>query len=108
MINREALNYQPYSSLIKLTYVHSKEKECIEKINKLKQILENIKTSNPDFSNITINMAPALIPRLYNKYHWNIFIKGKNPKRLLKNKNVFELIRKEKGLRVDVEPKVTS
>ena len=47
---------------------------------------------------LEIDLAPHYIPKLYGKYHWNILIRGSNPREILREINL------NKGWKVDVDP----
>ncbi len=74
--NRKEFAYPPFSKLIKLIYVHPKKENCIQEIKKTVEAIEKI--ISKEKSRARFHQAPALIPRLYGKYHWNILLQGKN------------------------------
>lgn len=91
---REELNWPPYSEVIKLTYVDYSLQKVLQEVDKLKKHL------NPLTEKMQLQMlsAPALIPKMHNKYHWNIILKGKNPYQ------IFQKIKIPYGWRVDRDP----
>lgn len=90
---RKIFNYPPFSKLLKLTFVDPSAKNALLSAQK---VHEEIKEKN-DGSNI-INMYPAIIFKLHNKFRWHILIQGENPKSLIKDIDLPE------NCRVDVEP----
>jgi primosomal protein N' (replication factor Y) (superfamily II helicase) len=90
---RKIFNYPPFSKLLKLTFVDLSAKNALLSAQKVHEI---IKGKN-DGSN-TINMYPAIILKLHNKFRWHILIQGKNPKSLIENIDLPD------NCRVDVEP----
>jgi len=90
---RKIFNYPPFSKLIKLTFVDPSAKNALLSAQEIHEI---IKKSN-DGSN-TINMYPAIIFKLHNKFRWHILIQGENPKTLIENINL------PKNCRVDIDP----
>jgi primosomal protein N' (replication factor Y) len=90
---RQALNYPPFGSLIKLTFVDEKAKKSMIDA---KNIYEKIKQIAPE--NVKINLYPSLIYKLHNKYRWNVLIQGENLTELIKN------IELPSTCRIDVDP----
>lgn len=88
--NREELKNPPFSKIIKLTYVHEDKQKVTSEVKKM---VSQIKSTS-----LKVTSAPALIPTLYGKHHWNIILKGKNPLTAL------EKIKIGQGWRVDVDP----
>lgn len=89
---RENAKLPPFTKIIKLIYCDKDKKVCEQKANFL---LQNLKTENYE-----VYAAPALLPRLNNKYYWHIYICGIRPEMLIK-KIDHELLR---GWRIDVDP----
>ncbi|MCD6109584.1 primosomal protein N' [bacterium] len=90
---RKTFNYPPFSKLLKLTFVDLSAKKALLSAQKVHEI---IKEKN-DGSNI-INMYPAIIFKLHNKFRWHILIQGKNPKSLIEDIDLPE------NCRVDIDP----
>lgn len=93
--NRRELKNPPFSKIIKLTYVHPDEKKVYLEVKKM---VSQIKYTIPQKSSIKVTFAPALIPTLYGKHHWNIILKGKNLSTTL------EKIKIGRGWRIDIDP----
>ncbi|MGE3278922.1 MAG: primosomal protein N' [Candidatus Altimarinota bacterium] len=91
---REALQYPPFSNLIKLIYAHEDARKAEAEA---KRMYQQFMTFNPELS--TINLSPHYIPRLHGKYIWNIFIRGQNPEKILKNIDL------PPGWKIDVDPR---
>lgn len=90
--SREALNYPPFSKIIKLLYSHPDKAQCQERAQSLAAELQD--------ETHQIYAAPALLPRLHQKYHWNLLIQGPDPKSVLKKAASASL----EGWRIDVDP----
>ncbi len=89
---RKVHDYPPFSKFIKLIYVSSTAEEG----RKASQVLQDALKDGAH----TVNIAPALLPRFNKKYYWHVFIKGPDPRSLLKTLPV-ELL---KQWRIDVDP----
>ena len=95
---RKLLKYPPFSNVIKFTFVSKNKKECLEKSKKLKQELE--KTSQ---NTIRVTSAPSFIPKIADKYYWNVVIRGESTEKIFLElqKNSPELL---ENWRVDRDP----
>lgn len=102
--DRKELQFPPYKKVIKLTHSHPSKADCMKEIHVVRDQLiaehKKIQSTEPDF-HCDIFTAPAMIPRLHNKYHFHIILKGSEPKRLLDAKK--GIIQKY-GLKIDVDP----
>lgn len=92
--SRKALKLPPFTKIVKLMFVDKDKSICKNRADKL---LEKLKQIN---QNHTIYAAPALIPRINNKYHWHILIQGEDPRNLIKSLPQEDL----EGWRIDVDP----
>jgi len=90
---RKIFNYPPFSKLLKLTFVDSSAKNALISAQK---VHEKIKEKNSGLN--IINMYPAIIFKLHNKFRWHILIQGEDPKSLIEDINLPD------NCRVDVEP----
>ncbi|MFT7184633.1 MAG: primosomal protein N' (replication factor Y) [Oceanicoccus sp.] len=90
--SREMLKYPPFGKIIKLLFSDPSKEVCQAAANKLIAKLES--------EDHQVYAAPALIPRIHNKYHWNILIQGPDPRTLIKNLDAKAL----DGWRIDVDP----
>jgi len=86
---RKKLDLPPFSKIIKMTYVD-------ENFDKAKREVEKAK------KNLGGTSAPALISRKSGKYHYNLFLKDKDFKKLLPK--IEEEISNDPNWRVDVDP----
>jgi len=90
---RMIFKYPPFGKLVKLSFVHANakiaEEEAQETYEKLKKIL-------PESYNL--NIYPALMFKLNNKYRWIVLIQGENPSQLI------DQIVLTESCRVDVDP----
>lgn len=94
---RKTFSYPPFSSLIKLTFVHKNEHKAK---NESHEIYEILKKKNA--GEYVINEYPALIYKMHNKYRWHILIQGKDPKKLLND------ISFPSSCRINIDPISTS
>jgi len=98
LANRKELSFPPFSQLIKLTYAHKDpikaEQEGKILKNKLETEIRNFLPSRdlPQGEKLEIRNfhvlgpAPAFIPRVNNRYIWQIMIKSKIKELALRNK----------------------
>jgi len=91
---REALNYPPFSKMIKLIYAHEDAKKAESEAKRLYSELSHV---NGHMSHV--GLSPNYIPRLHGKYLWNIQIRGKKPENMLKNIDL------PLGWKIDVDPR---
>lgn len=90
--DRESTSLPPFGKIIKLIYVDKDKKKCENEALKLKEKIDSTKHE--------VFAAPALIPRIHNKYHWHILIQGPDPRSLIK-----KLVQEDlDGWRIDVDP----
>lgn len=96
---REQLNYPPFGKLLKLTIEDSDQ----EKANYLShQLYNEIKAELPNPLIKEINIYPALITKLKNKYRWHILLEGANPQQFLKNYSLRKPLKND--IKIDVNP----
>lgn len=100
---RNTFNYPPFSKLIKLTFVdESAKKAFIDAQKTFEELKANVEKSNSEIANskdkYQINIYPALIYKLHNKYRWNILIQGENPNEIIKKSTIPE------NCRIDIDP----
>lgn len=89
---RKTFGYPPFSNLIKLTFVDENAKKAFEDAQKVyKELKEIVPAGN-------LNIYPALIYKLHNKFRWNILLQGKNPQEWLDKVEISD------NCRVDVDP----
>ena len=104
---RKELNQPPFSNLVKITIKDQNGKKCLQKTEKIADMLESqisktaAKTDSPP--KIAVNSYPALIPRLNGVYRWHILLTGKNPSKILKQLSPTDL----RDLIIDVDPAST-
>ncbi|MBD3269952.1 primosomal protein N' [Candidatus Peregrinibacteria bacterium] len=96
---RQEMGFPPFSKLVKLTIEDKDQQKAYFRAQALSQKLETNK--NEDIFNI--NVYPALIPKLKNKFRWIILLSGKNPQKFIKN--LHHLL--ENDIKIDVDPKFT-
>ncbi|MFC1655905.1 primosomal protein N' [Patescibacteria group bacterium] len=89
---RSQFNYPPFSRLIKLTFVDENAKNAFESAQKIyKQLKEIVPAGN-------LNIYPALLYKLHNKFRWHILLQGENPQEWLDKVEISD------NCRVDVDP----
>lgn len=93
---REKLSYPPFHKIIKFTVVGFDEKLLAQHIKIEKEILEDI--FNVNNLSVKIVSAPAMIPKIANRYYYQVLIRSKNPHL------IFDHWKIPKGWRVDVDP----
>ena len=90
---RAVFEYPPFGKLVKLSFVHTNariaEEEARETYEKLKAIFPE---------SYKLNIYPALMFKLNNKYRWNVLLQGENPSQFL------DQIVLTENCRVDVDP----
>jgi primosomal protein N' (replication factor Y) len=93
---RDKLSYPPYNRLIKFTIVGNDLEKLRQHIEIEEQILEDIfKISNLKFKIVS---APAMIPKIANRYYYHILIRANNPH------IIFDHWKPPKYWRIDVDP----
>lgn len=101
--NRKELSYPPFSQLIKLTFTHNNPKKAEQEAKILKnKLLTQIGHSS--FVNCQADIlgpAPAFIPRVKNRYIWQIMIKSKIEDMSHRNK-LLRVVASD--WKIDVEP----
>jgi len=95
LITRKMFNYPPFSNLLKLTYVDY----SLEKVQREAERLSNILKQKFPKAEI-LGPTPALMMKIYNKYHYQILVKSKK-------RDLFEGIMKIVPTiwRVDIDPR---
>jgi len=100
--NRNELELPPYSKLLKITIGGFNHKKVFDLAKILFQELEKYHAKVPQENISSMNLYPALIPKLKNKFRWHILLSGKNPGLFLKN---FPLLQQVKDdIKIDVDP----
>jgi len=97
--NRETLWYPPYSSIIKLNFKHSSDKKAKKEAEKLKVKISDTISDSCKYK--IMGPVPNFVPRVANKYIWNLIIKSDPDNKQLK-KELKKLI--PKNWEVDVDP----
>lgn len=96
--SREGQHVPPFAKIIKLIHVNLNKKNAQIEAQQLHKKLEG--ANNEHGTEHQIYMAPALIPRINNKYHWHILIQGPNPRQVLESLQSENL----ENWRIDVDP----
>ncbi|MBU0727167.1 primosomal protein N' [Patescibacteria group bacterium] len=93
---REKLSYPPFNNIIKFTVIGDDLEKLRKHIEVEVEILEDIfKANDLDFKIIA---APALIPKMSNRYYYHVLIRSKNPH------VIFDHWKVPRGWRIDVDP----
>jgi len=86
IMNRKSDFFPPFSEIIKFLFVDkNKKKVFLLAKNFYENISKFIKENN--FNSETF-FAPAMIPKIHNKFHFNVFIKGKDIEKIMENIDV--------------------
>ena len=93
---RSKLGYPPFNRMIKFTVVGSDPDRLKKHIQQEQETLEDIFKVND--LNVKIISAPALIPKMANRYYYHVLLRAKDPAL------IFNHWRPPKGWRVDVDP----
>jgi len=96
--NRENLWYPPYSEIIKLSYKDTSDSEAKKEAKRLKKKIEE-RITNQKVQ--VLGPAPNYVPKVANKYIWNLIVKIK-PENQEAKKKLRSLIPKD--WQVDVNP----
>jgi primosomal protein N' (replication factor Y) len=101
---RKAFHYPPFTRLVKLTIVDAKPDLCLKKAQLCFKLIQD-EIQNAGEKSTTATMYPAFIPKLQNKYRWNILVTGCNPSDVIKKvvEKKPEFI-EDQGIRIDVDP----
>ncbi len=75
IVLRKALDYPPFSRIIKLNFKDKNKERGIKLVNKAKEDLEKLFTKTK-----ILGPSPSFIPRIQGKYSWNIILKTKTKK----------------------------
>lgn len=76
---RKARNYPPYTHVIRVTLLHEKEDRVIKAAHSLMNCLRQGLSQNENGNTgcDILGPAPAVIPRLKNRFRWQVSVKGK-------------------------------
>ena len=96
---REQFSYPPFSSTIKLIYGDENAKKAQQEAERLHKSLRSVKTRLIASLPPSLDLSPNYIPRLHNKYLWNIFMRGEQLRELLEKTDI------PKGWKIDVDPR---
>jgi primosomal protein N' (replication factor Y) (superfamily II helicase) len=88
---RRSTNWPPFRKIVKFIFVDVSEHSAKSTAEKFKQQLQ-------DLGETQVWLAPALIAKLHNKYHYHVIWKGADPRKLLAKIPLLD------GVRVDVDP----
>jgi primosomal protein N' (replication factor Y) len=94
--HRSKLSYPPFNRMIKFTVVGSDCEKLSEHIQQEKEVMEDIFKVNS--LPVKIVSAPALIPKMANRYYQHVLIRSENPN------IIFNHWKPPRGWRVDVDP----
>jgi len=93
---RKKLGYPPFGKIIKFTVVGSDQEKLRKHIEVEQQVLEDVfKINGLQFKIIS---APAMIPKIANRYYYHVLIRSENPH------VIFGHWKPPKHWRVDVDP----
>lgn len=69
---RKHMKYPPYMQLINYIYTDKTKEKCIDYLNNIKNVFENTLNIKD------IYITPCFVPRISNKYYWQLFLKVYN------------------------------
>lgn len=104
---RKMMIYPPYCDIISVLISSENQSMALSSANNiLKNIKDSVETEFSDVKLITLGPAPAMMPKVNNKYRYTILIKCKNSKRTrdLIRKAITANIHRETSITVDVNP----
>lgn len=93
---RAQLNYPPFNRMVKFTVVGSDPKKLSEHIQQEQEVLEDIFKTNQ--LEVKILSAPALIPKIADRYYYHVLLRSSDPSIVFKHWKV------PRGWRIDVDP----
>ena len=93
---RSQLGYPPFNRMIKFTVVGNDQEKLSKHIKTEQEVLEDIFKVND--LKVKIISAPALIPKVANRYYFHVLLRAKDPN------IIFQHWKPPKGWRVDVDP----
>ncbi len=97
---RKTHHFPPFSQLIKLIHVSNDKIAAFRAGESMKLALVNADLNLNGDQKHSIDVAPALIPRINGRYYWHAYVQGNEPKSLLNSVDP-ELL---KEWRIDVDP----
>jgi primosomal protein N' (replication factor Y) (superfamily II helicase) len=103
---RKLLSYPPFSKLGKILIEDNVSQKCKEKAEKLENLIWKIARENNFTKDLEINVYPAYIMRLRNKYRYILLIKDKTNSTLINE--ILEKTKKEDimdaNIKIDLDP----
>jgi len=94
---RQKTQMPPYAALGKVTFSDEKKETAFIRA---KQFLKQCQTAK-GHEKFSFNFAPAFFPRMHNKFHFHVFVKGKNQKDL---EDFFHTNFEEVLAKIDLKP----
>jgi primosomal protein N' (replication factor Y) (superfamily II helicase) len=91
ILERKNTNWPPFKKIVKFIFVDVNEQNAKTAAQKFMQQLQYLGETQ-------VWLAPALIAKLHNKYHYHVIWKGGDPRKLLAKISSLD------GVRVDVDP----
>lgn len=99
MSTREKLLLPPFSHFAKITFSNVSKEIALKKSQEFFKVLKKSQEESSDI--LEISFAPAFFPRIHNKYHFHIIVKGKRKDDLQKFLRNFEI---PKEAKIDIDP----
>lgn len=93
--------FPPFQKLIKLTIENTDQQKAWLLGQQIFQQLESHRQNHPELVS-EINLFPALIAKLKNRYRWQILITGNNPHLFLQKFNLQSIFKND--IKIDVDP----
>jgi primosomal protein N' (replication factor Y) len=93
--HRKALNYPPFSSMVKFTTKNKEQKICSERAAQLEKKIKTVGLETE------VACAPAMIAKKNHHYYWNVFLWSLNPQPILDQLEKGGML---KEWQIDVDP----
>lgn len=99
---RAELRYPPFGKLLKLT-IEDPDRQKATFLSQ--QLHKDLQAALPSPLVTEINLYPAMIPKLKNKYRWHILLEGPDPRQFFKNFSLQKPVKSD--IKIDVNPLFT-
>jgi primosomal protein N' (replication factor Y) len=95
---RRQFGYPPFSCLARLVYTHTSPISCRQEAERLSRLIVNERDRRGIADLRLIGPAPAFMPRVRGRYHWQIILCGQAPAKLLREMTF------PQGWIIDIDP----
>jgi primosomal protein N' (replication factor Y) len=101
LTERQDAHYPPFNKLVKLTIEDTDQQKAYFRAHQLFSELQQYQQEEQELAD-QINVFPALLPKLKNRYRWQILIGGQNPQLLLQKFSSTQPLKSD--IKIDVDP----